>query len=84
VPSKETLRLQRLAAIRRRQRLAQNTDHGLVAVLRGHIEKKPEDDADVKKVWVMGKGFVSRTRVREAEEVEKQGQEKKKSKRAKV
>jgi hypothetical protein len=86
VPSKETLRLQRLAAIRRRQQLAKKENNGLVAVLRGQIEKKPDEDVDtnVKQVWVMGKGFVSRKRVREAEGGEGRGQEQKRSKRAEV
>jgi hypothetical protein len=80
------LRLQRLAAIRRRQQLAKKENNGLVAVLRGQIEKKPDEDVDtnVKQVWVMGKGFVSRKRVREAEGGEGRGQEQKRSKRAEV
>jgi hypothetical protein len=84
-PSKETLHIQRLAAIRRRQQLAKNADHGLVAVLRGQIKKKPDEhvDTDIKRVWVAGKGFVSRKRVREAEGVEDRGQEQKKNKKSK-
>lgn len=85
VPSKETLRVQRLAAIRRRIQLAKKTDNGVRAVLRGQMEKKSDDDdANVKRAWVAGKGFVSKKRVRGTEGGEDRGQEQKKNKKAKV
>lgn len=85
VPSKGTLRVQRLAAIRRGIQLAKKTDNGVRAVLRGEMEKKSDDDdANVKRAWVAGKGFVSKKRVRGTEGGEDRGQEQKKNKKAKV